>query len=157
MVSSKLEPIAASDDEQALLAKVEELFNHLSSHPEAQLPRLIAPDGEEIRLPESLFRLLHQVVHQLAQGNGVTVVPFHQPLTTWEAAALLNIPQQHLVQLLNDGKIPFTGEGIKRRIRFDDLMAYQKKWDEFRRQGLAELTRISQELGLYSLEYQQDL
>ena len=111
--------------------------------------RLVGPDDEAIELPESAFVLLKDVVHQLAQGNAVAIVPVHMELTTQEAADLLNVSRQYLVRLLEDGAMPFTKTGTHRRIRFGDLMAYKRARDATRRQGLKRLTRLSEELGLY--------
>ncbi|MGK7905121.1 MAG: helix-turn-helix domain-containing protein [Hormoscilla sp.] len=152
MTSSEIkpEPIVAKETELGELAILSQLLNEPSNGSRPQLPRLVSPEGEEIELPASVFRLLRQQVYQLARGNGVMTVIFHEPLPTGEAAKLLDVPRQHLVQLLKDGEIPSTGYGLERRIRFEDLMAYKQKWDELRRQGLAEMTRMCDDLGLYS-------
>lgn len=144
----KPEPIVAKETELGELALLSKLLNGPSNGSRPQLPRLVSPEGEEIELPESMFRLLRQQVYQLAQGNGVMTVIFHDPLPIWEATKLLNVPRQHLVQLLKDGEIPSTGYGLERRIRFEDLMAYKQKCNELRRQGLAEMTRMCDDLGL---------
>ncbi len=73
---------------------------------------------------------------------------FSQPVPIWEAAGLLNVKWPHLEKLLDEGEITFTGVGIERRIQFDDLMAYKKKWDELRRQALEEIVRRSRRVRL---------
>ena len=151
----KLEPIVATELEISALVKLEELLNIPGNGNRLQLPRIVSPEGEEIELPESVFRLMCQLVPQLAQGKGVMSWTFHQPLTTWEAASLVDVPRQHLIQLLNDGEIPSTGMGWERKIQFNDLMAYKKKRDELRREALTEIVRISEECGLYSMEQEQ--
>lgn len=143
------EPIAATEQEQPKIAKVEEFFTRLDSEYKPSRPRLISSTGEEIELPESVFQLLRQMVHDLAQGNSVTIVPVHQELTTQEAADIVNVSRQYLVELLEAGAIPFTLVGTHRRIRFGDLMDYKEQRDATRRKGLSRLTKKSQELGLY--------
>ncbi len=137
------EPIAVTEQERPNLAKVEDLFAHLDNDYSQTRPRLVSPEGEEIELPESVFRLLHQMVYELAQGNSVTIVPIHKVLTTTEAADLLNVSRQYLVELLDAGAIPFSKVGTHRRIRFGDLMDYKKKRDASRREGLSRLTKTS--------------
>ena len=144
------EPIAVTEQERPNLAKVEDLFAHLDNDYRQSRPRLVSPEGEEIELPESVFRLLHQMVYELAQGNSVTIVPVHKVLTTQEAADLLNVSRQYLVELLDAGAIPFTKVGTHRRLRFGDLMEYKKQRDATKREGLSRLTKKSQKLGLYS-------
>lgn len=147
-----LEPevIAVTEQERLNLAKVEDLLEHLYSKYSQPHLRLLSPEGEEIELPQPVFRLLHQMVYELAQGNSVTIVPLHKMLTTQEAADLLNVSRQYLVELLDAGAIPFTKVGTHRRVHFGDLMEYKKSRDAKRREGLSRLTKKSQKLGLYS-------
>lgn len=144
------EPIAATEQEQSNIAKVEDFLTRLDNKSQPSRPRLVSSVGEEIDLPESVFHLLRQLVHDLAQGNSVTIVPVHKELTTQEAADILNVSRQYLVELLTAGAIPFTLVGTHRRIRFDDLMDYKERRDANRREGLSRLTKKSQKLGLYS-------
>lgn len=143
------EPIAATEQEQPKIAKVEEFFTRLDNEYKPSRPRLISSTGEEIELPEPVFQLLRQMVHDLAQGNSVTIVPVHKELTTGEAADILNVSRQYLIELLETGAIPFTKAGTHRRIRFGDLMDYKERRDANRREGLSRLTKKSQKLGLY--------
>src|SRR5713226_789514 len=53
-----------------------------------------------------------------------------------------------LIQLLNEGKIEFRRVGTHRRVRFEGLIAYQRRADADRRAALAELAAYDQEIGL---------
>jgi excisionase family DNA binding protein len=139
-------PVIATEQERPNLEKVDKFF---MQQVEASFPKLVSSSGEEIELPEPVFHLLRQLVHDLAQGNTVMIVPGHRELTTQEAADLLNVSRQYLVEVLKAGDIPFTLVGTHRRIRFDDLMEYKNKRDAERRAGLSLLTKKSQQLGLY--------
>jgi excisionase family DNA binding protein len=139
-------PIIPTEQERPTIEKVDKF---LMQQVEASFPRLVSSLGEEIELPESVFHLLRQLVHDLAQGNTVMIVPGHRELTTQEAADLLNVSRQYLVEVLKAGDIPFTLVGTHRRIHFDDLMEYKSKRDAERREGLSLLTKKSQQLGLY--------
>jgi excisionase family DNA binding protein len=138
------EPIAATDSERPALNRIEDVLGNAN-----RAPKLISPDGEEIELPKSLFHVLRQLVYYLAHDRIVAVVPVNKELTTQEAADMLNISRPYLIKLLEQGDIPFTKTGTHRRVRFSDLMEYKKYRDSERRKGLAELTQLSQELGLY--------
>lgn len=139
-------PIIPTEQE---LPNIEKVDKFLMQQVEASLPRLTSSSGEEVELPEPVFHLLRQLVHDLAQGNTVMIVPGHRELTTQEAADLLNVSRQYLVEVLKAGDIPFTLVGTHRRIRFDDLMEYKSKRDAKCQEALSRLTRKSQELGLY--------
>lgn len=141
----KPEPIVAKDQEQSQLAKLEDLLLNLCGNEEtSQLPRLVSSTGEEVELPESVCRVMRQLVHQLLLGKGVRIATFHQPLTIWEAADLLNVRSQEIEQLLDDGVIPFSQAGMMRRIQFEDLMAYSDRKTQSRRQGTVEQTPTNQ-------------
>ena len=133
------EPIAATEQERSQIAKVEDFFARLEN--EYKPFRLMSSTGEEIELPQPVFHLLRQMVHDLAQGNSVTIVPVQKELTTQEAADILNVSRQYLVELLEAGSIPFTLVGTHRRIRFSDLIDYKERRDASRRVGLSRLTK----------------
>jgi excisionase family DNA binding protein len=78
------------------------------------------------------------------------IKPSNRLLTTSEAAELLNVSRRYLCRLLDRGDIPFVRVGKHRRIRVEDLMRYRERRDAARREKLLEITRISQELGLYA-------
>lgn len=138
------EPITASENEQPTLRKIESVLEHSNCG-----PKLITSHGEEIPLPESVSTVLQQTVFHLMRGRAVTIVPINKELTTQEAADILNVSRPYLVKLLEQGEIPFVMTGTHRRIRFSDLMEYKKRRDAERERALDELTRMSQELGLY--------
>jgi excisionase family DNA binding protein len=104
--------------------------------------------GEDITLPMPAFRLLKDILAEMAKGHGVTLLPVRAELTTQQAADLLNVSRPFLIGLLEDGKIPFGLVGQHRRVRLDDLMAYKRKDDEARFRIADELTADAQELGM---------
>ena len=111
--------------------------------------KLVGPSGDAIPIPESVFYVLERVVEVLARGDGVTVVPIGNELTTQQAADLLNVSRQYLVRLLDEGRIPYSKTGKHRRIRADDVLAFKETRDRQRMQALDDLTALSQELGGY--------
>jgi excisionase family DNA binding protein len=139
-------PIIPTEQERPNIEKVDKF---LMQQVEASFTKLMSSSGEEVELPESVFHLLRQLVHDLAQGNTVMIVPGHRELTTQEAADLLNVSRQYLVEVLKAGDIPFTLVGTHRRVHLDDLMEYKNRRDAERREGLSLLTKKSQQLGLY--------
>ncbi len=145
MTAQEHEPITATDSERPALSRIEGVLGNVN-----RVPKLMSSNGEEIELPESLSQVLRQLVYYLAQGRAVTIVPLNRELTTQEAADILNVSRPYLIKLLEQGEIPFTRTGTHRRIRIDDLMEYKKRRDAERRRGMAELTQMSQELGLYN-------
>jgi excisionase family DNA binding protein len=74
----------------------------------------------------------------------------YKELTTQEAADILNVSHQYLVGLLEAQAIPCSKVGTHHRICFGDLMNYKNDRDTKRREGLSQMTKKSQKLGLYS-------
>jgi excisionase family DNA binding protein len=136
----------ASEDERAALTALERL---MTTQP-GRTYRFVGPKGESVELPSSVGRILRQAISLLARGESVSLVPLEKDLTTQQAADILNVSRPYLVRLLETGKIPFTKTGSHRRVRLTDLLEYKRRRDAERREALAELTRLSQEAGLYS-------
>jgi excisionase family DNA binding protein len=110
----------------------------------------IQADGrkeETVAIPLAAFRLLTNILTEMAKGNAVTLIPVSTELTTQQAADLLNVSRPYLIELLEKGAIPFRKVGTHRRILFEDVMAYKRKIDQERLKALEELSALDQELG----------
>lgn len=142
-------PVAATADEAAALSRIETVIEAAVNGEDAPAPRIIGSNGEEVELPASVFQILRQSVYYLAHDQAVTVVPVGKELTTQEAADILNVSRPYLIKLLDEGAIPFTMTGSHRRVPFAELMAYKQRRNARRRKALAELTQLSQDMGLY--------
>jgi excisionase family DNA binding protein len=144
--SSLREPIYAEREQAAAVQAFGKALHAIKQ------ARLVGPEGQEIPLPDPLYRVLEQVVPLLAADMAVSIVPVGHLLTTQEAADLLNVSRPHLIKLLEEGAINFERVGTHRRIRFEDLMEYKHKRDKERRKTLKKLTQMAQEAGLYDEE-----
>jgi len=112
---------------------------------------LMSSSGQMLQLPPTLFEVLRFVGAALAAGNGVTVVPRAQRLTTQEASDFLGISRPTLIKLLEAGTIPFELVGRHRRVTLDDLLAYQENEHARRRTVLAQAARNNQQSGMLEL------
>ena len=112
------------------------------------VPARFGAGDETVDIPTPAVRLLKGILEQMAHGNGVALTPLHAELTTRQAAELLQVSRTHLVQLLDDGRIPCRKVGAHRRVRSEDILAYRHQTEARRRKALDELTARDQELGL---------
>lgn len=97
-----------------------------------------------VTVPREAFELFLEVLGQLANGHAVTIVPVHAELTTQEAADMLNVSRPHLINLLDEGRLPFSKTGTHRRLRVSDVMTYKAERDAEHAATLRELTAEAQ-------------
>ena len=138
-------PVLAPESETSA---IQELDRALET--ESPVAYLVGPNGKQVEIPLSVYRLLSGIVREMARGNAVTVAPLHKQLTTQQAADLLNVSRPFLVGLLEQGEIPYHKAGTHRRIYLRDLLNYRETRSIKRRADLAALAEDAQELGLYN-------
>lgn len=134
-----IDPIMPSDQDVAVIRRIESVLPHA---------KLVAANGAEIPIPAPVYQALKVVIHLMAAGQPIHLVPMHLELTTQEAATLLNVSRPFLIKQLEKGAIPFTRKGTHRRIRLVDLLAYKAQLDDQRDEILDDLTQFSQDLDL---------
>ncbi|MEH1874701.1 helix-turn-helix domain-containing protein [Nostoc sp.] len=133
-----------TEGEAEAIKQLESILNQENS----QL-KLVAANDEKMTIPDSVRRVLRQVVQAMALGKNVSIVTYNPELTTQQAADLLNVSRPYLIKLLEQGELPYILVGTHRRMKFEDLIKYKQERDTKRRQLLDELIAESQELGFY--------
>src|SRR5450755_2295713 len=53
---------------------------------------------ESLSIPVSVFKLLNNILDEMAKGNTVTIIPVHSELTTRQAADILNVSRPFLIE-----------------------------------------------------------
>jgi excisionase family DNA binding protein len=142
-----LDPVTPQESEKPKLKLLDGVFHQAQK--KQGIPKLVGPGGFEIELPESVFQALCQVIYHMLQGHAVSIIPVNKEITTQKAADFLNVSRPFLIKLLEQGVIPFLKVGSHRRIRFSDVLAYKKRQSETRKQGLAEITHLAEDEGIY--------
>ena len=104
--------------------------------------------SEPVAIPTEAFRLLVNILAQMARGNAVQLVPQQAELTTQEAARLLNMSRPYVVRLLDEGRIPSHRTGTHRRVMLRDVLTFKAEHRRARGAALDRLSDLDQELGL---------
>lgn len=103
--------------------------------------KLVGPDGKTEFLPNNVYSFLLRLLADLKAGNSVTILQSMHRLTTVEAAKVLGVSRQYLIQLLEKGEVPFEKVGTHRRIFVRDVLAYKARRDAQRRTTLNDLAK----------------
>lgn len=111
--------------------------------------RVTAANGRARRLPGTLQDFLTQLNEELESGKPVTIFEIGADLTTADAARMLAVSRQFLVNLLEAGAIPFHRVGTHRRVYARDVLSFKAKRDHARRKTLDNLARAEMSEGLY--------
>lgn len=119
-------------------------------------PKLTDADGNSTEIPEALYKMLVHVIEQVKQGRAIVMMPEDETFTTQAAANFLGVSRQHLVDLLEDGEIPFHKVGSHRRVYFRDLRKYAEERDSERRESMDKLFDEVTKAGKYDSSYTGD-
>jgi excisionase family DNA binding protein len=125
-------------------------INDLYAKLRAVEAKLVGPDGKTQVLPGNVYSFLCQLLADLKDGHSVTILQSEATLTTVEAAKLLGVSRQFLIQEIEKGQIPHHMVGTHRRLYARDVLAYKSKRDAGRRKQLDDLAMAEYEDGLYS-------
>jgi excisionase family DNA binding protein len=138
--------------EEAALAKIssQELSGFIETKSDTQLLSVTGVDGisHSVEMPVSALRFLVDVLTELGDGNTVKLVPIHAELTTQEGGDLLNISRPTFVKLLDEGFIPFSYTGNRRKVKYVDVQTYKANLERDRLSSLDKLSALDQEMNL---------
>ena len=105
-------------------------------------------ESDDLILPGYAINLLLDILTEMSKGNAITVMPIHAELSTQETAEFLNVSRPHLVDMLEQGKIPFRKVGAHRRVMAKDVIDYKQHLDADRLKALDKLVAQAQELDM---------
>jgi excisionase family DNA binding protein len=113
--------------------------------------KLVGTDGSSRNLPNSLHGFLAQIITHLFKGQSVSIVKDDAQATTAQAALMLGVSRQFLINLLEkDRAIPFHKVGNHRRVYVKDILSYKARRDAGRRHLLDTLAREEAAQGTYT-------
>lgn len=141
------EPFVA-DDAEAMIAR--KAADRLADVAKAQQDIQIVVEGSKVivPLPARAVQIIHDILTIMANRTPVSIIPHDADLTTQQAADYLNVSRPYLCKLVDSGQIAATTVGRHRRIRFGDLLVYERKSAEARKLAIAKLAEEAARLNL---------
>lgn len=127
------------------LRLVDEVLTESTS--DAPVTLTVAGAAEDVVVPKAVVGLLSRILANLADGEGVALVPVDRELSTQKAADMLNVSRPFLIGLLDEGRIDFRMVGTHRRVKTASLLRYLSQDEIERRAAADELSRMTKELG----------
>jgi excisionase family DNA binding protein len=119
----------------------------IGSGERAKLRMIVA--GQDITVPVQAVQMLADILKQMALGHAISIIPIHAELTTQQAADFLNVSRPYLIKnILDAGKLAYHMSGNRRKVLFKNLMEYKTKQKAESREAMAQLAKLSQEMGL---------
>lgn len=109
--------------------------------PVGRRPQVVVKSAQEdIEVPQELYDVIRLIVDALSKGQAVVIEPLDAVLTTQQAADKMHISRPTLIKLLEAERIPYHTRGRHRRIRLADLLEYEQKEMQARRDDLDRLS-----------------
>jgi excisionase family DNA binding protein len=141
------EPLTATETEAVIARKSAE---RLASVVEAKQDITVHIEGTKIAvpLPARAVELMFEILTAMANGQPVSVIPQQAELSTQQAADFLNVSRPFVVKLIDEGKLPARKINRHRRIKFADLVEFEKQSQIERIQALAEMAELTRNLEL---------
>jgi excisionase family DNA binding protein len=114
------------------------------------LHRALAKPGGEVRvaLSRETAELISQLVDARARGEEIVITAGNGEVTPTEAAVLLGMSRPQVRKLMDRGLLEFRKVGTHHRIRISSIRAFLEAERPRRREALAELAALQNELGL---------
>lgn len=108
----------------------------------------VSEENKHLTLPAAALESLSTILHLMAEGKTISIIPSGGEVSTQQAAEILNVSRPHVVKLLEDGVIPYHKVGSHRRIKLKDVEHFRQNRADEREEHLSELTKQAQQLDM---------
>lgn len=140
--------LPTADESQATIA----IAAALQPSKKVTEPVLLLPNGQKQTIPAPLAGVLGIAAQAMMSGYAVSLTIHSGLLTTKQAADMLGCSRQHVVKLIDEGKLraeKMPG-GTHRRIRIKDLLEFMNKEDNRRDELMDEMATLTEDVGGYN-------
>lgn len=114
------------------------------------LHHALAGSGSEIKveLSRETAELMSQLIDARTRGEEIVVTPRNAEITPTEAAVLLGMSRPQVRKLMDQGLLQFRKVGTHHRVRVSSIRAFLEAERPRRREALADLAALQNDLGL---------
>ena len=114
------------------------------------LHRALAGSDPEVKvaLSRQTAELMSQLIDARTRGEEIVVTPGNAEVTPTEAAVLLGMSRPQVRKLMDQSLLQFRKVGTHHRIRVSSIRAFLEAERPRRREALADLAALQNELGL---------
>jgi excisionase family DNA binding protein len=123
------------------LSTVAQSGNDITVHVEG-VPNIDVP------LPAKVVTMMLSILKAMAERTPVSIIPHEAELTTKQAADFLNVSRPFVIKLIDEGKLAARMVGTHRRIRFADLVEFEKVQRRRTDEAMRHFSATAKELGL---------
>jgi excisionase family DNA binding protein len=146
----RLVPPPLNENETEMVKTAERMIMACLDHSRAATITIESDDGSSpsVQVPTQILRVLGQTLGLMARHQPIMLVPEKQELSTVEAANFLNVSRPYVIKEIEAGRLIHRMVGTHRRIRFADLMDYEKDMRAKQQAALDKKADNARELGL---------
>jgi len=84
----------------------------------------------------------------MAERKPVSMIPHEAELTTKQVADFLNVSRPYVCKIIDEGKLKARLVNRHRRVKFSEVLAYEKSSQDDRYDALAQMAEETRKLGL---------
>ncbi|ESX70754.1 helix-turn-helix domain-containing protein [Mesorhizobium sp. M0222] len=141
-------PITADETEAVIAKKAAE---RLAAVAEADQDITVHVEGVAkiaVPLPAKAVKMMLTILLAMAERKPVSMIPHEAELTTKQVADFLNVSRPYVCKIIDEGKLKARLVNRHRRVKFSDILAYEKSSQNDRYEALAEMAEETRKLGL---------
>jgi len=142
------EPLTATETEAAIARKAAERLEGVVKANQDITIHVEGAANIAVPLPAKAVHMMLTVLSAMAEGKALSLISHDAELTTKQAADFLNVSRPFICKLIDEGKLPARMVNRHRRVRFSDLVEFEQKSRIERKKALADLAKLTREIGL---------
>lgn len=142
------EPLTATEAESAIARNAAAKLDAVAKSNQDVTVHVEGMANIAVPLPAKAVQLMLTVLEAMAEQKAISLIPHETEMTTKQAADFLNVSRPFVCKLIDDGKLPARMVNRHRRVKFSDLVAFERQSREERRAAMANLAELSRDLDL---------